>query len=144
MNFVSATNKQCTIYSNGASRERGYDETATSFALSPARTRQSSLQSRDRYVPAVSTERSEAAAKIRRERAALRAEYGELYDWLARALYEHDPIGINFGQGADEYEPEVGTILPRLAACSSRRSGVRVAPGAPPRNAQKLSTNMFA
>lgn len=67
----------------------------------------------------MSTEHRQTPDEIRRERAALRAEYGELYDWLARALYEDDPIGINFGQGADEYEPEVGTILPRLAACSN-------------------------
>jgi hypothetical protein len=36
-------------------------------------------------------------------------------------LFSHDPIGINFGDtdNPDEYEPETGTILPRLAACTS-------------------------
>ena len=28
-----------------------------------------------------------------------------------------DPIGIAFGENTDEYEPEVGTVLPRLRNC---------------------------
>jgi hypothetical protein len=44
----------------------------------------------------------------------LRRKYGRLFDRLNEILSRHDPIGINFGQNKDEYEPEVGTILPRL------------------------------
>ena len=29
-------------------------------------------------------------------------------------LFRHDPIGINFEDNRDEYDPEVDTILPRL------------------------------
>lgn len=58
----------------------------------------------------------------------LRAEYGELYSRVAALLLRHDPIGINFDGGVpeDEYEPEVGTILPRLKSCSSIDDVLRV------------------
>ncbi len=34
-------------------------------------------------------------------------------------MFRHDPIGINFGSNADEYEAEAGTVIPRLSACAS-------------------------
>lgn len=34
-------------------------------------------------------------------------------------LYRHDPTGINFGDNTYEYDPEAGTILPRLSGCRS-------------------------
>jgi hypothetical protein len=49
----------------------------------------------------------------------LKAEFGRLFDDVTALLFRHDPIGINFGDNADEYEPEVGTILPRLRNCTS-------------------------
>src|SRR5262245_53578798 len=54
------------------------------------------------------------ADTIARQRAALRQEYGELFDRIAAALFEADPIHINFETNTDEYEPEAETILPRL------------------------------
>ena len=57
--------------------------------------------------------------EIVRERAELRARFGTAYDHLLNLLFEEDPEGINFGHNADEYDPEVGTILPRLGDCSS-------------------------
>lgn len=38
---------------------------------------------------------------------------------MAAILFRHDPIGINFEQNTDEYEPEVGTLLPRLSQALS-------------------------
>jgi hypothetical protein len=55
--------------------------------------------------------------EILRERAELRRAYGALFDEVTAILFRHDPIGINFETNADEYEPEVGTILPRLREC---------------------------
>lgn len=52
--------------------------------------------------------------EILEERRRLRAEYGKLFDSVAALLYRHDPIVINFDDNADEYEPEAGTILPKL------------------------------
>ena len=49
----------------------------------------------------------------------LRAEYGPLFDEVAAILFRHDPIGINFEDNTDEYEPETRTILPRLKTCHS-------------------------
>jgi hypothetical protein len=50
----------------------------------------------------------------------LRAEYGELFMATAAVLFRHDPIGIAFDNpNTDEYEPEAGTILPRLRKCRS-------------------------
>jgi hypothetical protein len=57
---------------------------------------------------------------IRERRARLRKAYGELYDELSRLLFDTDPMRINFGDNTDEYEPEVDTILPRLAGCQGK------------------------
>ncbi|MFZ5892669.1 MAG: hypothetical protein ACOY0T_16540 [Myxococcota bacterium] len=56
---------------------------------------------------------------IERERAGLKARFGESYDRLEALLFEEDPLGINFGHNTDEYAPEVGTILPLLRTCRS-------------------------
>jgi hypothetical protein len=58
-----------------------------------------------------------SADEVARERAELRKRYESAYDQLAALLFEEDPVGINFGDNSDEYEPEVGGILPRLASC---------------------------
>jgi hypothetical protein len=57
--------------------------------------------------------------EIFEERRCLKAQYGALFDSMAALLYRHDPIGINFDDNKDEYEPEAGTILPRLSSCRS-------------------------
>lgn len=53
------------------------------------------------------------------ERERLTVEYPALYSSVLAALFADDPIGIKFGTNTDEYEPEVGTILPRLKGCHS-------------------------
>ncbi len=57
--------------------------------------------------------------EILQERRLLKATYGKLFDSVAALLFRHDPIGINFDENTDEYEPEAGTILPRLSGCKS-------------------------
>src|SRR5450631_3026061 len=57
--------------------------------------------------------------EILEERRQLREKYGELFDSTAALLFRHDPIGVNFENNADEYEPEAGTILQRLRGCRS-------------------------
>ena len=57
----------------------------------------------------------------------LKAEYGKVFDQLAEILFRHDPIGINYDDNTDEYEPEVRTILPRLRACQDSDDVVEVA-----------------
>jgi hypothetical protein len=49
----------------------------------------------------------------------LKLEYGILFDAVAAILFRHDPIGINYENNTDEYEPEARTILPRLRICKS-------------------------
>ena len=56
---------------------------------------------------------------IDRERRGLKLRYREAYCRLEALLFEEDPIGISFGDNQDEYDPEVGTILPRLGSCRS-------------------------
>ncbi len=34
-------------------------------------------------------------------------------------LFRHDPIGVSFDDNTDEYDSEVGTILPRMSRCAS-------------------------
>lgn len=57
--------------------------------------------------------------EIELENNRLKAEYGDLFDSVADILFQHDPVGINFKDNADEYYPEVRTILPRLKDCHS-------------------------
>lgn len=57
--------------------------------------------------------------ELRRQHQELRRKYKDLYDTVSEILYQHDPIGINFVFNIDEYEPEVGTILPRLKEANS-------------------------
>ncbi len=57
--------------------------------------------------------------EIQDERNRLKSEYGDFFDTVSEILFRHDPIGINFESNTDEYEPEVGTILPRLKSCHS-------------------------
>jgi len=57
--------------------------------------------------------------EILEERRRLKVQYRALFDSMASLLYRHDPIGINFDDNKDEYEPEAGTILPRLSSCRS-------------------------
>jgi len=61
-----------------------------------------------------------------RSKSALRKEYGALYDRLAALLFKADPVGIGFEDNTDEYEPEVGSILPRLRTCASAADVQRV------------------
>jgi hypothetical protein len=45
----------------------------------------------------------------------LKQQYRELFEAVSSALHESDPMGlIKLGCPSDEYEPEVGTVLPRL------------------------------
>lgn len=56
-------------------------------------------------------------AKADRDR--LKREYKALYAELAQAFFEVDPVGVNFDENTDEYELEVGTVLPRLKSAKS-------------------------
>ncbi|MBX3244319.1 MAG: hypothetical protein KF685_07665 [Acidobacteria bacterium] len=56
---------------------------------------------------------------MRRERERLKAHYGKLFLDVSEVLFQHDPQGINFEDNTDEYDPETGTILPRLKDCHS-------------------------
>ena len=60
------------------------------------------------------------------ERRQLKIIYGELFDTTTALLFRLDPIGINYKTNTDEYEPEVGTILPRLKSCQSRDDVCRI------------------
>jgi hypothetical protein len=61
----------------------------------------------------------DSVEEIKLERQRLKREYGGLYDEVLEILFRNDPIGINFEVNTDEYEPEVGTILPRLKEAHS-------------------------
>ena len=63
---------------------------------------------------------------IAERRRQLKAQYGEMFDATAALLFRHDPIGINFEDNTDEYEPEARTILPRLRDCHSEADVCRV------------------
>jgi len=62
---------------------------------------------------------NETAEQIRERRADVKKKYGRFFDQVSEILFRNDPIGINFEDNTDEYEPEVETILPRLRNCNS-------------------------
>lgn len=49
----------------------------------------------------------------------LKREYGSLFTSISEALFKADPARINFEANTGEYEPEVGTIIPRLSSAQS-------------------------
>jgi hypothetical protein len=62
---------------------------------------------------------SEEVKRLREERKRLSAAYKGLFSEIlfseiSAILFRHDPIGINFDDNTDEYDPEAGTILTRL------------------------------
>lgn len=63
--------------------------------------------------------------RLREQRYRLKETYGALFDEISALLYRHDPIGINQMVDAEdrapenEYDPEAGTIIPRIASVSS-------------------------
>jgi hypothetical protein len=67
------------------------------------------------WPPEVKAQVAESQAR----RAAVQAQDPELFEALRSVIFEHDLIGINFETNTDEYDPEVGTIIPRLGTCNS-------------------------
>jgi hypothetical protein len=61
----------------------------------------------------------ERVARDREAREAVRQGRPGLFAAVSQAMFRHDPIGINFGGNTDEYDAETGTVIPRLATCSS-------------------------
>jgi hypothetical protein len=53
------------------------------------------------------------------KREAVRSQNPELFAAISDAMFRIDPIGINFEENKDEYDPEAGTVIPRLPACTS-------------------------
>jgi hypothetical protein len=59
-------------------------------------------------------------------RSYVKRRYANLFDEASALLFRHDPIGINLEDNTDEYDPEVGTILPRLSRCHSSADARKV------------------
>jgi hypothetical protein len=64
--------------------------------------------------------------KMNDERLRLKSKYKELYSTVEAILFKHDPIRINLGGNTDEYDPEVGTILPRVKDANSESDVVTI------------------
>jgi hypothetical protein len=56
----------------------------------------------------------------------LRQNYKQLYSKVQEILFRNDPIGINFEENKDEYDPEVSTILPRLKDANSEEDVINI------------------
>ena len=59
-------------------------------------------------------------------RSYVKRHYASLFSEASAVLFRHDPIGINFEDNTDEYDPEVGTIPPRLSRCHSSTDARKV------------------
>ncbi|MHB9026745.1 MAG: hypothetical protein ACYC7E_21650 [Armatimonadota bacterium] len=53
------------------------------------------------------------------QRKKLTKKYREQYQQISALLFHEDPLGINGTENTDEYDPEVGSILPHLKTCKS-------------------------
>jgi hypothetical protein len=63
----------------------------------------------------------------REDRRRLKAEYAGIFSTVSGILRRHDPVGlVAIGAPPHEYEPEVGTILPRLREISSEEDACRI------------------
>ena len=62
----------------------------------------------------------------KKRRQELKRLYGELFEQISAVLFAADPIGIKFESNTDEYDPEAGTIIPRLRECCSAEDARRV------------------
>ena len=60
------------------------------------------------------------------KRKAVQKEFAALFDVFTKLLFEADPIGINFGTNTDEYDPEVGTIIPRLRHANTEDDAAQI------------------
>jgi hypothetical protein len=57
----------------------------------------------------------------------MKRDYATLFAEVRAILNRHDPVGlIRMGMPEDEYEPEVGTILPRLREAAGPQDVQRV------------------
>lgn len=61
----------------------------------------------------------EHIGQARAARSAVQSRNPRLFAAVAKAMFERNPIGINFTDNTDEYDAEAGTVIPRLAACRS-------------------------
>ena len=53
------------------------------------------------------------------ERELVRKSDPKLFAAVSNAMFQRDPIRISFQTNTDEYDPEAGTVIPRLKDCSS-------------------------
>jgi hypothetical protein len=60
-----------------------------------------------------------------KRRVELKLAYGAAYAQLSDILFHEDPIGINFEENTDEYEPEVDTIFAEASSCAFCRGRER-------------------
>jgi len=47
-------------------------------------------------------------------RSRIKERYPQLFQQVSAILFKHDPMGINYEDNTNEYEPEAGTIIGRL------------------------------
>jgi hypothetical protein len=52
------------------------------------------------------------------KRSRIKERNPELFHQISAILFKHDPMGINYEDNTDEYDPEAGTIIGRLQGCS--------------------------
>lgn len=70
---------------------------------------------------------SEAGSESAPDKRAARRRHKALADAVTRAVNDADPIGLlSMGAPDDEYSPEIGTIVPRLATAADASDIARI------------------
>ena len=64
--------------------------------------------------------------RARIARSAVQVKDPKFFAAVSKAMFDLDPIGINFTENTDEYDAEAGTVIPRLALCRSTEDVAQV------------------
>lgn len=62
---------------------------------------------------------AERRARLREQREVLKAKYSDFFAEVSSLMFKHDPVGISFSDNTDEYDPEAGTVIPRIGLCKT-------------------------
>lgn len=64
--------------------------------------------------------------RARAAQSAVQVKDPKFFAAVSKAMFDLDPIGINFTDNTDEYDAEAGTVIPRLAVCRSTEDVAQV------------------
>ncbi len=93
--------------------------TVTGFLLLRGKSSKTTTQAVKRNSSDFPPEMVERINQARAECEKVRSQDPQFFEAVSKAMFDRDPIGINFETNTDEYDSEAGTVIPRLNNCAS-------------------------